>query len=148
MKIEAGDESLASFFLSIKYKKYIKNVLTNALPGVKMRPRSGSDPENMEGKIMKKYFRGWMSLPVEKYVPACTEKAICLTVAGGYTTANDRYEWFPRSQIIIGEPNEVGNAEVLIPYWLIKQKSGHAVDFFRRLREIGAYNGEPEIVER
>lgn len=52
MKIEAGDESLASFFLSIRYKKYIKNVLTNTIPGVKMRPRSGSDPENMEGKKM------------------------------------------------------------------------------------------------
>lgn len=55
MKIEAGDESLASFFLSIIYKKDIKNVLTNTIPGVKMRPRSGSDPENMEGKKMATY---------------------------------------------------------------------------------------------
>lgn len=98
---------------------------------------------------MKKYFRGWITLPVEKYVPSCTEKAIALTVAGGYTTANDTYAWFPRSQVIIGEPNEYGNAEILIPYWLVKQKSNLSpIDFFRRLREIGSYNGESEIVER
>ena len=98
--------------------------------------------------MAKKYFRGWISLPLERYTPACTEKAVALTVAGGYTAANDHYEWFPKSQLIIGEPNEYGNAEVLIPYWLIKQKSNNAVDFFHRLREIGTYNGEPEIIER
>lgn len=52
MKIEAGAESLASFFLFNMFRKYIKNVLTNNLHGVKIKPRSGSDPENMEGKKM------------------------------------------------------------------------------------------------
>ena len=97
---------------------------------------------------MKKYFRGWVSLPLEKYLPSATEKAVAFTVAGGYTTANDTFEWFPRSQLVIGEPNECGNAEILIPYWLVKQKARNPVDFFHRIREIGKYNGEDEIIER
>lgn len=98
---------------------------------------------------MKKYFRGWVSLPIEKYFPAVTEKAVALTIAGGYTDANDRIIWLPKSQLIIGEPNEVGNAEILIPYWLVKQKTNFdPTDLFKRMREIGKYNGEREIVER
>jgi hypothetical protein len=98
---------------------------------------------------MKKYFRGYTSLPLEKVFPAVTEKAIAVTIAGGVTTANDRIEWFPKSQLIIGEANEVGNAEILIPYWLVKQKTNHdPTDLFRRMREIGKYNGESEIIER
>jgi hypothetical protein len=98
---------------------------------------------------MKKYFRGWASLPLEKYFPAVTEKAIAVTIAGGYTDANDRIIWLPKSQLIIGEPNEVGNAEILIPYWLVKQKTNFdPKDLFWRMREIGKYNGEREIVER
>ena len=96
---------------------------------------------------MKKYFRGWITLPLEKHVPSVTEKAVAFTVAGGCTTANDSYAWFSKSQLIIGEPNECGNTEILIPYWLIRQKSMNPVDFYRRLREIGRYNGQ-EIVER
>lgn len=95
-----------------------------------------------------KYFRGWISTPVEKFFPAVSDKAICFTVAGGYTTANDTRTWFPKSQIKIGEPNEYGNAEILIPYWLVKQKSPNAVDFFSRLREVGQYNGENFIVDK
>lgn len=95
-----------------------------------------------------KYFRGWVSLPLENHVPAVTDRAICFTIAGGYTTANDTFSWFPKSQVKIGEPNEVGNAEVLIPYWLVSKKTNNAKDYFERIREIGAYNGEPNIVER
>lgn len=95
-----------------------------------------------------KYFRGWVSLPLERFFPAVTEKAVAITIAGGYTTANDKIAWFPKSQLIIGEPNEYGNAEMLIPYWLIKQKCNNPCDYFERLREISAYNGEPYIVER
>lgn len=72
---------------------------------------------------MKKYYKGWITTPIEQYVPKVTEKAICLTVAGGYTCANDTYEWFPKSQIVIGEPNDVGNAEIFIPCWLFRSKS-------------------------
>ena len=71
---------------------------------------------------MTKYYKGHITLPIERYLPKVTEKAICLTVACGYTGANDRYEWFPKSQIIISEPNEVGNAEILIPVWLFRSK--------------------------
>ena len=98
---------------------------------------------------MKKYFRGWTSLPLEKYFPAVTEKAVAVTIAGGYTDANDRIIWLPKSQLIIGEPNEIGNAEILIPYWLVKQKTNFdPSDLFERMREIGKYNGERIIVER
>lgn len=91
-----------------------------------------------------KYYRGFISTPIEHYVPAITEKAIAFTIAGGYTTANDSYKWFPKSQIKIGTPNEVGNAEILIPYWMIKKAN---IDP-HRIREIGGYNGEDDIVER
>lgn len=98
--------------------------------------------------MAKKYFRGWTTLPLERTFPVVTDKAIAITIAGGYTTANDRVEWFPKSQLLIGEPNECGNAEILIPYWLMKQKSSNPTDFFFRIREIGSYNGENVIVER
>ena len=91
-----------------------------------------------------KYYRGWISTPIEDHVPASTEKAICLTIAGGFTAANDTREWFPKSQILIGEPNEVGNAEILIPMWLLKRKG---IDR-RRIREVEIYNGENDVVER
>ena len=95
-----------------------------------------------------KYFRGWVSLPIEDHVPAVSDKGICFTIAGGYTTANDTFSWFPKSQVKIGEPNDVGNAEILIPYWLVSKKTNNARDFFSRIREICAYNGEDYIVER
>lgn len=91
-----------------------------------------------------KYYRGFVSMPIEKYMPACTAKAIAVTVAGGYTSANDAVKWLPKSQLRISEPNDAGHAEILIPCWLLK-KAG--VDFCR-IREISQYNGEPEIVER
>ncbi len=91
-----------------------------------------------------KYYRGFISTPVEKFLPRVTEKAYCFTIAGGYTTANDYYTYFPKSQVKIGEPNEVGNAEILIPMWLIRNKG---IDR-RRIREIGTYNGEDDVVER
>lgn len=97
---------------------------------------------------MKKYFRGWTTLPLETHMPAVTDKAVAITIAGGATTANDTIEWFPKSQLIIGEPNEYGNAEILIPYWLMKQKRNNPFDLFNRMREIEGYNGEKEIVER
>lgn len=98
---------------------------------------------------MKKYYRGCIGTPIDKYLPRVTEKAIAFTVAGGYTTANDKITYFPKSQIIIGEPNEFGNAEILIPYWLIRQKSyGNPTEYFRRLREVDSPFDGDEIVER
>ena len=98
---------------------------------------------------MKQYFKGYVCLPLEKFVPRVTEKAIAFTIAGGYTTANDKIEWFPKSQIIIGEPNDVGVAEILIPYWIIKQKTtSYPVDYFERIREIRTGSGEKIVVER
>lgn len=72
--------------------------------------------------MAKQYFKGMTSLPFERYFPKVTEKAVCVTIVGGYTSANDRNEWFPKSQIIIGEPNDVGNAEIFIPCWLFRSK--------------------------
>lgn len=91
-----------------------------------------------------KYYRGWITLPLESHLPAVTAKAVAVTVAGGYTGANDFIKWLPKSQIKVGEPNKHGNAEILIPYWLIK-KSG--IDF-NRIREISGFNGEDPVVER
>lgn len=87
-----------------------------------------------------KYYKGWITLPLENYLPAVTEKAIAVTVAGGYTTANDTHAWLPKSKVLIGEPNEYGNAEVLIPAWLLREKRIEA----GRIREFDLY----EMVER
>ena len=95
-----------------------------------------------------KYFRGWVSLPLERFFPAVSDKAVAFTIAGGYTSANDTVAWFPKSQIKIGDPNEYGNAEILIPYWLMKQKAVNPIDYFHRIREVGQYNGEDFIVDR
>ena len=71
-------------------------------------------------------------------------KAIWFTVAGGYTSANDRIEWFPLSQLIIDSPNECGWCEILIPMWILKQKQIP----YSRLREVEVWNGEEYIVQR
>jgi len=89
---------------------------------------------------MKKYYKGWISLPLEHFVPAVTEKAIMVTVAGGVSTSNDKHEWFPKSQIVFGEPNECNNVEVYIPVWLFRSKR---IDP-RRIREL---NLDGEVVE-
>ena len=92
-----------------------------------------------------KYYRGWVGTPIERYLPRVTDKAYCFTYAGGATTANDTYTYFPKSQVKIGEPNEYGNAEILIPLWLIKNK-GNGFDPYR-LREVELFNGENPIVD-
>ncbi len=69
--------------------------------------------------MAKKFYKGWITLPLETSVPALTEKAIAFTVAGGYSTANDTLQWFPRSIVKIGEPNEHGNADIFIPVWFV-----------------------------
>ena len=79
-----------------------------------------------------KYYKGWITTPIENYLPRVSKKAIGLTYAGGYTTINDRVIYFPKSQIIIGEPNSAGNAPILIPVWLFK---ANGLDS-RRIREV------------
>ena len=68
---------------------------------------------------MTKYYKGWITLPIEHHVAAHTEKAICFTVAGGYSTANDTDLWIPRSILKFGEPNEHGNANIYLPMWFV-----------------------------
>jgi hypothetical protein len=82
---------------------------------------------------MKKYYKGWCTLPIEDYVRA-TDKAVCFTVAGGATTANDTNMWVPRAILKVSEPNEYGNADVYLPMWFVA-KNGlfKAVE---RIREI------------
>lgn len=89
---------------------------------------------------MKKYYVGSCGLPLERYFPRVTEKAIAVTVSGGYTSINDTITYFPKSQLIIGEPNEYGNANIYIPVWLMRQKN---IDI-RRLVEIDSVG---DIVE-
>lgn len=71
---------------------------------------------------MAKYYKGWITLPIDDYVTASTKKAVCFTVAGGYSTANDTKVWVPKSILKIGESNEVGNAEVYLPMWFVVKK--------------------------
>lgn len=95
---------------------------------------------------MKKYYRGWTTL---SELPNGTEKAIPLEIAMP-SPLDHRIVWIPRSQIIIGEPNQYGNAEVLIPLWLLYSNGiclyKHPAKLFRDIEEYG--DGSPRFVER
>lgn len=69
---------------------------------------------------MTKYFRGWTGYPLETYLPRVTDKALAFTVNKGY--GYEELFYLPKSQVIIGEPNEVGNVEILIPVWILRGK--------------------------
>ena len=84
--------------------------------------------------MTKKYYKGWITLPIEDYVKASTDKAICFTVAGGYGTANDTSVWVPRSILKVGEPNEVGNAGVYLPVWFVAKNGLYKT--VERIREV------------
>lgn len=84
---------------------------------------------------MKKYYRGYTALPFDTE----TEKAIGFTVSNGYFgRGHDSHIWLPKSQVIVGEANEVGNALILIPAWLLDKNN---IDFYR-INEIRIGNGE------
>ena len=51
-----------------------------------------------------------------------TEKSFALEFRGGYTAINDWIEYFPKSQCIFTEPNDIGNFTVLIPVWMFARK--------------------------
>lgn len=90
---------------------------------------------------MKKYYKGWITLPIDNYVKATTEKAVCFTVAGGYTALNDTGIWVPRSILKFGEPNEYGNCDIYIPMWYVaKNRLWKTIE---RIREVNF----DEIVE-
>ena len=90
---------------------------------------------------MKKYYFGWTS---KDCIDCGTEKACCFTYAGGYTTANDKVQFVPRSIMRVDEPNEYGNCKVYIPVWFFTK---NFLDH-RRIREIDwGENGTSELVE-
>ena len=89
-----------------------------------------------------KYCFGWTSVVA---LECGTEKAWSYTYSGGYTTANDKIQYCPRSIMIVDEPNEYGNVRVYIPLWFFKK---NFIDY-RKIREIDwGENGVYEIIER
>ena len=87
---------------------------------------------------MKKYFKG----TVGEFAGE-TEKAFALTNGNGaWGRQNATHEWFPKSRCIIGEPNENGWREILIPYWIMKQKCLDSLNVFD---EIGHQIGIVEM---
>ncbi len=93
---------------------------------------------------MKRYYRLAIHENTVKSHTSASGKAIHFTISNGYTSANDTTEWFPLSQLIIGNPNECGWCEILIPLWILKQKNIS----YSRLRELEVWTGEEHIVER
>lgn len=67
---------------------------------------------------MKQYYEFGMFNPASE-----TEKAYSFEFSGGVTSINNFYAWFPKSQCVVSEPNEVGNKTILIPVWLFNKKS-------------------------
>lgn len=66
-------------------------------------------------------------------------KAWCFDYAGGATGLNDTKVFFPKSQCIETEPNDLGNKQLLIPTWLFRKNNLDPC----RIR--ANYNGEIEI---
>ena len=106
------------------------------------KPTTGA---SRKGNTMKKYYRGWTTV---KELPKGTEKAIPLTLAKANPLENVII-WIPKSQIIIGEPNQYGNAEILIPLWVL-YSNGIRFRFKTKVfQEIEEYqDGSPNIIER
>lgn len=82
-------------------------------------------------KSKKWYYCFWAT---KKVFDSCsTEKAFYTYYDPGYITGgHERPVWFPKSQCIFGEVNEVGNFELLIPCWLVDDKTNFkpmALDF-------------------
>ena len=73
-----------------------------------------------------------------------TEKAVAITIYDGFAGRHDEHKWLPKSQIMIGEPNECGWKEVLIPAWLINKN--HIK--INMVNEFNFENGADYIVER
>ena len=88
----------------------------------------------------KKYYFGWTG---ENRWKQGTEKAVCFTYAGGYTSLNDKTIWVPRSICITEPANEYGNFRIYIPCWFFK-KSGYD---HNRIREVDwGENGVSDLV--
>lgn len=75
-----------------------------------------------------KYYRTFTTAPIEDHM-ITTEKAICLTMNNGWGQ-KPSYIWLPKSQIIFGEVNDVGNIPMWIPMWLLKdiQHNVHRIE--------------------
>lgn len=90
---------------------------------------------------MKKYYFGWANKETFEFG---TEKAWCYTYAGGFTNANDKIQYMPRSIMIVEDANEYGNCKVFVPVWFFKK---NFIDH-RKIREIDwGENGVSELVE-
>lgn len=60
-----------------------------------------------------------------------SDKAFALTNGhGAWGRQNATHDWFPKSQCIIGEANEYGWREILVPYWLMKQKGLYNLEVY------------------
>lgn len=89
---------------------------------------------------MKKYFKGWISSPVERYLPRVTEKAVAFTYLSKHGAADGRLVYFPKSQVVFDDVNDVGNIAVYIPCWLFKSKNLDP-------RQLDEFNSDGDIVE-
>ena len=76
----------------------------------------------------KKYFFGWAG---ENCWKQGTEKAVCFTYAGGYTSLNDKTIWVPRSICITEPANEYGNFRIYIPCWFFKKAATITIESAR-----------------
>ena len=69
-------------------------------------------------KGKKWYYAGW--LDAKRFEACSTEKAFYLYYDLGYCgEGHEKPMWFPKSQCIFGDVNEVGQMDVYIPCWII-----------------------------
>jgi len=67
---------------------------------------------------MTQYFK------FESFVPRGeTEKAYAFQLYSGRFGGNDEFSWFPKSAVIVSEPNQYGNSTCMIAKWIFKSKN-------------------------
>lgn len=91
-------------------------------------------------KSKKWYYVGWLDM--KRFESCSTEKAFYVYYhTGHWGSGHDKVMWFPKSQCIFEEPNDVGNFRVYIPCWLIDNvpmADVHRLDF-------GSYEGRVQM---
>lgn len=84
-----------------------------------------------------KYYKGLIH---ENTLKQGTKKAVCLDIDDGrWSSRRDKKFWLAKSVCIIGDRNECGWHEILIPYWLLRKNN---IDYSRILDINFAHDGK------
>ena len=74
----------------------------------------------------KWYYEFWMFKKNFDLQTSASGKALSMELRDGhFARGHERTVWFPLSQCKLGEVNEVGNVRVLIPCWIVNERTNY-----------------------